>query len=148
VQKLIEGLKILQIPLLITQQYSKVLGTTINTIFQLVPDLKPIEKLSFSCCDEPLFNEALAKQGKTNVIICGIEAHVCIEQTALDLIEKGYQPVLIENCISSRKEEDIDTAVKRMRMEGVIITSYEAILFELCRFSGTDQFKALSKILK
>jgi len=141
-------LKILQIPLLITQQYSKVLGTTINTIFQLVPDLKPIEKLSFSCCDEPLFNEALAKQGKTNVIICGIEAHVCIEQTALDLIEKGYQPVLIENCISSRKEEDIDTAVKRMRMEGVIITSYEAILFELCRFSGTDQFKALSKILK
>jgi len=148
VQKLIEGLHILQIPLLVTEQYPKGLGPTISKLSHLVQRTEPVEKNSFSCCDEQRFNDSMAKQGRRNIIICGIETHVCVEQTVLDLLENGYQPVVIENCVSSRKLEDKDIAIKRMRMEGVIITSYEAILFELCRFSGTEQFKALSKIIK
>ena len=145
---LLSGLNVLNIPIVVTEQYPKGLGSTIKDIRHLVKDFNPIEKLSFSCCGEKKFLDVLHEHGKRNVIICGIETHVCVLQTVMDMIERGYLPVIIEDCISSRKSSDRETAIKRMAREGVIITTYESILFELCEVAGTDQFKQISKLVK
>ena len=145
---LIRGLKTLNIPFILTQQYTKGLGETITAIKEEIGDFNPIEKNSFSCCDEPEFMNALKKSGKKYVIIAGIESHVCVLQTTIDLINRAYVPVVIEDCVSSRKYRDKEMAIERMRQEGAIISTYESILFELCRFAGTSQFKEISKIVK
>jgi nicotinamidase-related amidase len=145
---LIEGLKALEIPLIVTEQYRKGLGITVPEIKNLFSPFNPMEKVSFSCYDDRAFGKALAATGQKSVVICGIEAHVCVLQTAIDLMENNYMPVVVADCISSRKPDDKQTAIKRMRQEGIIITSCEAILFELCRAAGTDQFKAISKLVK
>jgi hypothetical protein len=145
---LIDGLNVLEIPILVTEQYPKGLGFTINEIKQHLLEYKPIEKLAFSCCGSQDFCDVLKNTGKKNVIVFGIETHVCVLQTVLDLIEMGYQPVLIEDCVSSRKKSDRKTALNRMREEGAIIYSYESILFELSRVAGTEKFKQISNLVK
>jgi nicotinamidase-related amidase len=145
---LLSGLNVLNIPILVTEQYPKGLGPTVKSISGLIKDFNPIEKLTFSCCGENKFLETLKEHGKRNVLICGIEAHVCVLQTVMDMIERGYHPVIIEDCVSSRKPSDRETAIKRMAREGVIITTYESILFELCEVAGTDQFKQISNLVK
>jgi nicotinamidase-related amidase len=145
---LLSGLNVLDIPVVVTEQYPKGLGSTLKELSKLITDFSPIEKLSFSCCGEKKFLEAVQGFGKRNIIICGIETHVCVLQTVMDLIERGYHPVIIEDCVSSRKRSDRETAIKRMAREGVIITTYESILFELCEVAGTDQFKQISKLVK
>jgi len=147
-QILIEGLNVLEVPIIVTEQYPNGLGYTIPEIKKHLKEYNPIEKLAFSCCGSLKFCEELKKSGKKNVIVFGIETHVCVLQTVLDLIEIGYQPVLIEDCVSSRKKSDRKTALNRMRQEGVIITSYESILFELSRIAGTEKFKQISKLVK
>lgn len=142
------GLKVLEIPFLVTEQYTKGLGFTILPLKMAFGEYSAIEKIAFSCCDEPKFANALNDTGKRNVILCGIETHVCVLQTALDLLEEGFQPIVIEDCVSSRKLSDKQTAIERMRQEGAIISSLESILFELTRFSGTETFKAISKLVK
>jgi nicotinamidase-related amidase len=145
---LIRGLKILELPLILTQQYTIGLGETISLIRDSLPELAPIEKNCFSCCDEPAFKNSLKQLDKKFVIIAGIEAHVCVLQTVLDLLTDNYITVVVENCISSRKNRDKKTAVERMRQEGAVITTYESILFELTRFAGTSQFKEISRLVK
>ncbi|MCK4662275.1 MAG: hydrolase [Bacteroidales bacterium] len=146
---LIEGLKILQIPILVTQQYTKGLGDTIEALKTTIGEYKHYEKISFSCCDDEKFMTKLNTFNKRkNVIIAGIESHVCVLQTTIDLIEKGFIPVIIEDCISSRTLNNKNIAINRMRKEGAIISTYESILFELCRFSGNEIFKAISKLVK
>jgi nicotinamidase-related amidase len=145
---LIEGMKALDIPVFVTEQYVKGLGPTIQEIADKIQGLERIEKASFSCCDEPRFMMELASSGKDIVIIAGIESHVCVLQTVIDLQENGFHPVVVEDCISSRKPNDKLMAIERMRKEGVIITTYEAILFELLRYSGGDTFKAISRLVK
>ena len=147
-QILIEGLKILGVPIIVTEQYKKGLGLTIPSIGNALEDYESIEKMSFSCCDNENFEAELERVNRKKVIIAGIETHVCVLQTATDLVETGYQPVVVEDCVSSRKENDKQIAIERMRQEGVIITSYESILFELARVSGTESFKAISKLVK
>jgi hypothetical protein len=142
------GFKILEIPFLVTEQYTKGLGFTILPLKMALGEYSAIEKTAFSCCDEPQFLYALNATGKKNVILCGIETHVCVLQTTLDLLQAGYQPVVIEDCVSSRKLSDKLTAIERMRKEGAIISSLESILFELTRKSGTETFKAISKLVK
>jgi len=93
----------------------------------------PVEKIAFSCCDEPHLRLALERSGRSLVIVCGIEAHVCVLQTTIDLLELGYHPVVVADCIASRFPEDKAVALDRMRTEGVLITSCESILFELAR---------------
>jgi len=147
-QILIDGLNVLEMSIIVTEQYPKGLGVTIPEIKEHLIEYKPIEKLAFSCCGSEEFCDALKKTEKKNVIVFGIETHVCVLQTVLDLIEMDYQPVLIEDCVSSRKESDRNTALNRMNQEGVIITSYESILFELSRVAGTERFKHISKLVK
>jgi isochorismate hydrolase len=145
---LIKGLNLLNVPLLLTEQYSKGLGKTIPSISDNIDNIEPIEKISFSCCDESRFLKELNMLNKKFVILAGIETHVCILQTVLDLIENGFHPVLVEDCVSSRKENDKKIAVERIRSNGAIITTYESILLELCRVAGTETFKKISGLIK
>ena len=146
---LLEGLKVLEVPVLITEQYRKGLGPTVEKVQVALKSFEPMEKMTFSCCDDEDFVAALEKhKGKKNVIICGIETHVCVLQTCIDLLERAYQPVVVADCVSSRKIQDKEIAIERMRSEGAIITSYESVLFELARVSGTETFKAISKLVK
>ena len=146
--KLIQGLQILGLPILVTQQYTKGLGETIDEIKSVINDFKYIEKKDFSCLDEPVFAEKLALSGAKNVIICGIESHVCVLQTAIDLKEAGYTPVVVFDCVSSRSFDNIDLAAERFRYEGILMTSLESILFELTRSAGAPGFKEISKLVK
>ncbi len=146
--KLIQGLQILGLPLLVTQQYTKGLGETIDEIKSLIPDFQYIEKKDFSCYDEPVFAEKLALSGAKNVIICGIESHVCVLQTAIDLKAAGYNPVVAFDCVSSRSFDNIDLAAERFRYEGIMMTSMESIIFELTRSAGALGFKEISKLVK
>ena len=146
--RLIQGLKALDIRMIVTQQYTKGLGGTSKEISDAIGDYQHVEKDSFSCCGSDEVCSSLKYFGKKNVIVFGIESHVCVLQTVIDLIAMGYQPVLIEDCVSSRNPNDKMIAIERMRQEGAIISTYESILFELCVVSGTDTFKAISKIVK
>lgn len=148
VVRLIKGLRELDVELIVTEQYSKGLGHTIKDISESIGEFSHIEKGSFSCCGSDDVCKKLNETGKKNVIIMGIEAHVCVLQTVVDLISLGYRPVLIEDCVSSRNPNDKKIAIERMKSEGAVISSYESILFELCEVSGTNAFKAISKIVK
>ena len=145
---LIQGLKTLDIPILVTQQYTKGLGATIPEIQKVLGEHEVIEKSSFSCCDDKIFMEELKALNKKQVIISGIEAHVCVMQTVTDLLIADFQPVLVADCISSRNPEHKKIAIERMQNQGAIITTYESVLFELLRYSGTDEFKQISKLVK
>ena len=147
-QILVDGLNVLEVPIIVTEQYPRGLGHTIPEIKEHLMEYKPIEKLAFSCCGSDEFCDTLKKTGKKNVIVFGIETHVCVLQTVLDLIEMNYQPVLIEDCVSSRKKSDRKIALNRMRQEGAILTSYESILFELSKVAGTEKFKQISRLVK
>ena len=145
---LVEGLQVLDIPLLLTQQYTKGLGETIPEIKSAITSFEPIEKRAFSCCDEPSLIQKLSVAKAKNVIICGIESHVCVLQTAVDLKEAGYNPIVVMDCVSSRRPESIEIAKERFRFEGIMMTSMESILFELTRSSDAEGFKAISKLVK
>lgn len=146
--KLIQGLQILGLPITVTQQYTKGLGETIPEIKAAITDFQYIEKRDFSCLDEPIMVEKLALLGVQNVIICGIESHVCVLQTAIDLKEAGYVPIVVMDCVSSRSFDNVDLASERFRYEGIMMTSLESILFELTRSSSSTEFKEISKLVK
>ena len=145
---LIQGLQELHIPLIVTQQYTKGLGETLSKIKSVIPAFGFIEKREFSCCDEPTVVKKLKKMKAQNIIICGIESHVCVLQTAVDLKDAGLNPIVVMDCVSSRTTENMELAKERFRHEGIMMTSYESILFELTRSSGAAQFKAISKLVK
>lgn len=147
-KKLIQGLQVLGVPMLVTQQYTKGLGETIEEIKTLIPDFQFIEKKDFSCYGEAVFAEKLDNSGAKDVIICGIESHVCVLQTALDLKEAGYVPVVVMDCVSSRTFDNVDLATERFRYEGIMMTSLESVLFELTRSAGAPGFKEISKLVK
>lgn len=149
VLKLVKGLQILGLPILVSEQYPKGLGHTVDSVKEVLAGRETlVEKVAFSCCEEPTFFSALSKLGKKTVILCGIEAHICVLQTVLDLEENGFLPVVVEDCIASRNPNDKAVALERMRKTGAVITTLESILFELTGAAGTDQFKLISKLIK
>ncbi len=148
-QILLKGLKLLQIPMIVTQQYTKGLGMTIPSLMETMGEDKVFyDKITFSCADDEKILEQIEKRGKTNIIICGAEAHICVLQSVIDLLEKGFCVVLIEDCIGSRKESDKKTALCRAVSEGAVIASYESILFELTRTAKSEVFKQISALIK
>lgn len=147
--KLVKGCMVVDLPILTTQQYTKGLGKTVDPIAEAMEDkFLPIEKTSFSAYGEPEFVKALEETGRKTVILTGIEAHVCVQQTALDLIEAGYQVFLVANAISSRDNTDKKYAQRRMSEAGAVGTTYEAVLFELVGGAKEDGFKQISAIVK
>ncbi len=146
--KLIKGFKVLGLPIYFTEQYPKGLGPTTRTILDELGDLKPFDKMSFSCSGAGELFEEFKRNNLSQIVVCGIEAHVCVQQTVLDLIENGIQVNLAADAVSSRKEIDYQTALERMRHHGVEATTTESILFELLNVCGTPQFKEISKLVK
>lgn len=145
--RLLEGLKTLGVPIFLTQQYTKGLGPTIGSICAAAGTGEYLEKIAYSAY--PQLKTVLAPPEESPfVIVCGIESHVCVLQTAMELKENGYQPYLVTNCIASRRRADYKTALKRAQQEGILLTTYEAILFELLETAGTAESKAVQKIVK
>ncbi len=143
-QILLKGLKILDIPMYITQQYTKGLGTSIKEITDAAEDTAYTDKLSFTAFD--CVKDKIS--AKKYIIVCGIEAHICVLQTVIDLREAGFLPVLVADCISSRKEADKQVALERARQEGAIVTTYESLLFELLKVAGTETSKKIQKLIR
>ncbi len=148
VEKLIKGCAILGVPKLVTQQYTKGLGETIPSLCQALGEFEPIEKTAFSAMGEPAFREAIKMSGRKTVILAGIEAHVCVQQTALDLLEEGYSVFLAADCVSSRSKNDCKYAILRMTDSGAVRTTYESILFELLGGAREPGFKEISALVK
>ena len=147
-ERLAKGMQALGIPTVVTQQYTKGLGSTIPSIAEALGEFEPIDKFTFGCMENEEFAARIKELGRKNIVICGIEAHICVQQTALQLIEAGYNVYLVVDCISSRSEEDKLWAVTRMGEAGAVITTYEAVLYEILRNSKADGFKAVSAIVK
>jgi len=146
--KLIKGLKLLGTPFVLNEQYPKGIGHTILPIKKLLSDEKVYEKVTFSCCKTDATMEQIKKIDKKFVIVFGIEAHVCVLQSVLDLAEAGFIPVIVTDCIGSRSPHNRDSAIQRMLSIGAIPSTYESILFELCVSAKNKTFKEISKIVK
>lgn len=147
-RKFIEGIQAMELPIIVSEQYRKGLGATLPEIAELFPSFQPYEKIAFSCCDDEKILNILKETDRKTVILFGIETHICVLQTAIDLIAHGFQPVIIADCCSSRKLAEKEFALKRLRREGAIVTTWESMLFELCRYAGTEQFKVISKLVR
>jgi nicotinamidase-related amidase len=148
--KLVKALKILKVPVVFTEQYPQGLGQTIPDLAVLMED-KPLEKIEFSCFKNKAFKERLYKLRKSGVkqlVLCGIEAHVCVLQTALDAIDKGYEVYVVEDAVSSRKRTDWQTAMDRLQQSGAYRVSTEMIIFQLMEKAGTEEFKKVQEIIK
>lgn len=147
---LLKGVTKLAVPVFYTEQYPKGLGETVKEIKTLLDDAnaKHFIKNTFSCCGIPNFLSEIECLKRKTVIIAGIEAHICVLQTVIDLLEKGFMPVIMEDCISSRKEKDKEVALKRIISEGGVVSTVESILFELLNTSEHPSFKDISKLVK
>lgn len=141
---LLAGLKELGVPVVLTQQYTKGLGTTVKEITEAAGHTDFIEKIRFSAFDDV----ESCIHAKKYVIVCGIEAHICVLQTVIDLKAAGYIPVLAADCVSSRKEWDLKVSLRRAEQEGAIITTCEALLFELLKEAGTEVSKKIQRLVK
>ena len=146
--KLIGGMKVFDIPAIVTQQYTKGIGPTTAKIAEALGDFEHVEKTSFSAMRTQEFKNRLAATGRKNVVICGVEAHICVLQTALQLMEEGYNVYLVVDCIDSRNENDKMWGISRMGDAGAVITTYESVLYEILQDSRAEGFKAISAIVK
>jgi nicotinamidase-related amidase len=147
VNKLLRGAEILNLETLITEQYPKGLGNTCSEV-QLPENPNIIEKVCFSCMLSEPVSEQLKLTNITDIIICGVESHICVLKTTLDALKAGYRVHVVADAVSSRTAENKQIAVERMRQSGAFITSTESILFMLLEQAGTDEFKAISKLIK
>lgn len=148
---LIKGLRILDIPMMITQQYTKGLGDSIPEIYEAAGTKEYFDKRSFSCLREETILDELEKNrslGRKNVLVCGTESHVCVLQTCIDLKARGFQPVLVTDAIASRKKQDKKIALQRAVQEGILLTTAEAVLFELTVDSRHPKFREISVLVK
>ena len=145
---LVKGLKVLDVPFIVNEQYKKGIGETIPSLKELVEEYPHFEKVTFSCYKNEETIDAINAADKRVVIIAGIETHVCVLQTCLDLLEGGYEVVLVTDCCTSRKQKDTDMAITRLVQAGVIPTTYESLLFELTLNAKNPVFKEISSLVK
>lgn len=143
IQKLLGAAKVLNVPVVMTAQYIKGLGP----VCAEVAGPAVIEKMAFSCCGSPEFATALKQHNRPRVIVCGVEAHVCVQQTVIDLM-KDYFVYVAVDAICSRRDVDATVAVERMRDCGAVITTVESAIFEMLKQAGTEQFKACLPLFK
>jgi nicotinamidase-related amidase len=146
---MVQGAALLNLPIILTEQYPKGLGHTAPEIRAVLPDsLEIIEKTAFSSCGAGQFQAQLERAAAKQVIVCGIEAHICVNQTVHDLLEKGFQVHLLTDCIASRMVHDRKAATRKMQMSGAIPCSIEMALFELMGDARHEQFKSIQVLIK
>ena len=146
--RLIRAFVELQLPLLVTEHYSRGLGVTMPEIRSVLGGARPLEKIHFSCDGDPGFRKALDGLNRDQIVLCGIETHVCVYQTARDLMDRGKQVAIAADAVSSLHATDRQIGIEHMRRIGVQVMNVEMILFEILREAKTADFKAIAPILK
>lgn len=147
-QRLIRFCQALELPILVTEQYPRGLGRTMPPIAELCSGIAPLEKLHFSCAADDGFNAALAATGRDQIILCGIETHVCVYQTAADLRRRGLQVVVAADAVSSGSKDNRKLGLRAMGALGVQILGSQMIMFEILRRAGTPEFKRCADLLR
>ncbi len=149
-QLLIRLAGVLKMPTLLSTQYSKGLGNTVPEVASLLPDTSPIEKQVFSCFGSDVFCAALKRLpgSRNTVVLCGMESHICVAQTALAALREGYVVHVASDAVSSRTEWNWKIGLERMRAAGAVISSTEMVIYETLRSSGTSAFKDMLQYLK
>lgn len=145
----VRGFQILGVPVIVTEQYPKGLGKTADEIKQVLPeDFEVFEKTAFSSCGAEHFVAKLEELGVKQVVLCGLETHVCVNQTAHDLLDRGFQVHVLCDCVTSRFEYNRLAGLAKMQRSGVIESSIEMAFFELMRDAKHEQFKEIQKLIK
>jgi nicotinamidase-related amidase len=146
VATLVQGARLLGLPVLVTEQYPKGLGETVPEVAQYLEGVPRMEKLAFSALDADGFPTAL--DGRDQVLLCGIESHVCVNQTAEDLLTSGRGVHVVKDAVTSRTAENRELGLQKMERSGAVVTSVETALFELLRAAGTPEFKEIQALVK
>jgi nicotinamidase-related amidase len=149
VMNLAKSAKILKVPIILTEQYPKGLGRTVPELLEVLgTDVQPLEKLSFSAFGSTEFRTKLEELNAKTLILCGLECHICINQTALDALNEGYVAHVVADATSSRTKDNYKLGLKKMRHAGAVITSTETALYELMEVAKTEEFDEVLKVLK
>jgi nicotinamidase-related amidase len=145
---LLESANELAMPVIFTEQYVKGLGSTLSELKSRVPAASCYEKMTFSCCGNGEFIRQLKQSGRTQIIISGMETHVCVLQTVIELLADGFDVHIVKDAVMSRSSDNKQTAIEAMTLAGAVPTSTEAVVFQLLKIAGTESFKKLSKLVK
>ena len=146
---LLRGIKILRVPIVSTVQNFKVMGDVIPEVKALLPPLLPaFGKMTFSCYADPGFASEVNRSGRKQVLLCGIESHICVAQTALGMLASGFQVHVCADAVSSRTPENWRIGIEKVRQAGGLVTSLEMVLFEMLREAGTADFREILEIVK
>ncbi|RUO43955.1 hydrolase [Aliidiomarina taiwanensis] len=146
--KLVKGAKALNLPILWLEQTPDKLGGTVEELAELLEELQPIPKYTFDACAEPLFTQAVQTAVRRNWLVCGIEAHICVYQTAAHLKKLGHNVHLVVDCISARDPANIQLAVTKLQSLGVTLTGLEMCLYEVVHDSRASEFKDILGLIK
>lgn len=145
---LIELSKMMNIPVVLTEQYPKGLGQTVNEIKEALTEYKPIEKIAFNCCYEQNFIDEIKRLNKKTILLTGMETHICVLQTCIGLLQEWFYVHVVSDAVCSRAKENWKTGIEFMRDSGAVITCTETVLFQILKVAGTDEFKAISKRIR
>jgi nicotinamidase-related amidase len=148
IEKLVRGAQALEIPIILTEQNPEGLGPTIPEISGLLASIEPVRKLCFNCCENERFLQELEKLNRRQLLLAGIEMHVCVYQTAAALLDAGYEVQVVADAVSSRTPQNKEIGLGKVREAGGSVTSVETALFELLRVAAGDKFKKILKIVK
>ncbi|MDD5701744.1 MAG: hydrolase [Dehalococcoidales bacterium] len=146
--KLVKGMQVMGVPIIWTEQNPQGLGPTVPDLAQLVPGFQPIPKLYFSCCQEKEFQQTINGLKRKSVLVCGIEAHICVFQTSMELLGSGFEVQVVADVVSSRIERNRDITLSRLQSEGVKLTTSEMAIYELLKSAGSPQFKEMLRVVK
>lgn len=146
--RIVQAAGIQGVPIVCTEQYPKGLGPTVEPLRGLLGDAPVREKLTFSCCGADGLIEELWSKGRPQVVVVGIEAHVCVQQTVLDLLAAGFGVYVAADAVSSRRALDRWAALDRMRQAGAVVTTTEAVIFEWLRVAGSEEFRQVARLVK
>ncbi|KJY82382.1 isochorismatase [Vibrio galatheae] len=146
--KLITACQILGLPIVLLEQNPDKLGHTVPELKALLGETEPITKYTFNACDCSEFSERLTELDVDTWLVCGLEAHICVYQTAVGLVEQGYEVELVSDCISSRKKSNIDLSIRRTSEKGISITGLEMCLYDLISDCRTNEFKQILSLIR
>ncbi|MGD8228262.1 MAG: isochorismatase family protein [Desulfobacteraceae bacterium] len=146
--KLLHLSALYKLPLILTEQYPRWLGTTLTEIQGLLPAYDPITKMHFNCCDVDAFNERLEGERLQSVIVTGVESHICVFQTCACLLQRGYAVHVPQDAVDSRTEDNWRVGLELLREAGAFITSTETVIYQIMGKAGTKEFKKMLKLLK
>ena len=140
--------KLFDFPVILTEQYPKWLGPTLPEVADSLPVYQPINKLHFNCCDVDAFNHRLDSEGLSNVIITGVESHICVFQTCASILEKGYRVHVPQDAVDSRTDENWRVGLDLMKQAGAVISSTETVIYQILKKTGTKEFIKMLKVIR